>query len=148
MNVTTSVQRRSEIVVKVLPCRQQLYDGLAISASFVCLVHCLALPVLIMLLPTLAAFLTMPESFHVWALAVSVPVSLLALSAGYRRHGAVSPLFIVLPGLVLLALGALTPSSEWMETALTVPGALLLAIGHGLNWHALRHASQNRKGGA
>lgn len=87
----------------------------------------------------------MPEPFHVWVLGVSVPISLLALSAGYRRHGVARPAFIVLPGLVLLTLGALTPSSEWMETALTVPGALLLAVGHGLNWHMLRHGTQKRK---
>ena len=134
-----SVQSRFENAMKVLSSKQQIFDGLAITASFACLVHCLALPLLILLLPALAAFFVLPASLHVWALVFAGPVSLLALSAGFRRHRAASPLLIVLPGLVLMAIGALATSSEWMETAFTVPGTFLLAIGHALNWRRLRH---------
>ena len=134
--------------MKLLSSRQPLLDGLAIGASFACLIHCLALPLLIMLLPALGAFLVVPEAFHVWALAFAAPVSLVALSAGYRHHRAAAPLFIALPGLAQMAIGALATSSEWMETAFTVPGVLLLAIGHALNWQGLRLASQSRKAGA
>ena len=125
----------------IIPARQQLFDGLAIGASGLCLVHCLVLPLLIILLPTLAAFLAVPESFHVWALAFAVPTSGLALASGYRRHHWLRPTLVALPGLILLALGALVAPTGWMETSLTVPGAILLAIGHALNWRALRHAS-------
>ncbi|MCP1471240.1 hypothetical protein J3E64_002944 [Sphingobium sp. OAS761] len=130
--------------MKALSSRQQLFDGLAIGASFICLIHCLALPLLIMLLPALAAYMVVPDSFHVWALVFAAPVSLLALSAGYRRHRGANPLLIALPGLALMAIGALAAPSQWMETALTVPGVLLLAIGHALNWHKLRLAGQIR----
>lgn len=125
----------------IIPARQQLFDGLAIGASGLCLVHCLVLPVLIILLPTLAAFLAVPESFHVWALVFAIPTSMLALASGYRRHHWLRPTLMALPGLILLALGALIAPTEWMETSLTVPGAILLAIGHALNWRALRHAN-------
>ena len=47
---------------------QRLFDGIAIGASILCMIHCLVLPVLIVLLPTLAAFFMMPEDFHVWVL--------------------------------------------------------------------------------
>ena len=47
---------------------------------------------------------------------------------------------------VLLALGALVALSESMETALTVVGALLLAIGHALNWHGLRQSGVRATG--
>lgn len=134
--------------MKVSSPRQQLFDGLSIGASFICLIHCLALPLLIMLLPALSAFLVVPESFHVWALVFAAPISLLALSVGYRHHRAASPLLIALPGLALMAIGALTTSSQWMETVLTVPGVLLLAIGHALNWQRLPLAGQSRKAGA
>lgn len=118
--------------------RQNLGDGLAIGASFLCLVHCLMLPVLIVLLPTLGAFLAVPEQFHVWALAFTVPTSALALVAGYRRHGWLTPLLCVAPALVLLATGALLAKSELAETVWTVLGATLLSLGHVLNWRALR----------
>ena len=121
--------------------RQQLYDGVAIGASLLCLIHCLALPAVVLLLPTLGVFLAVPEEFHLWALGVAVPTSILALTTGYRRHRWLTPTLIVAPGIILLALGALVAPSEWLETALTVPGAILLALGHALNWRALRHAA-------
>ena len=121
--------------------RQRVFDGLAIGASMLCLVHCLVLPVVIVLLPALAAFLAVPEAFHLWALAFAVPSSALALTAGYRRHHWSRPIMIVVPGIALLAFGALAAPTEAAETWLTVPGALLLAIGHALNWRAMRHAT-------
>lgn len=125
---------------------QRLYDGVAIGASILCLIHCLVLPLLIVLLPTLAAFLAFPESFHLWALALAVPTSVLALTTGYRRHRRILPTAVALPGLVLLALGALLAPTDAMETMLSVAGALLLALGHGLNWKALHKSGAPKKG--
>lgn len=119
--------------------RQRVLDGLAIGASALCLIHCLLLPALIVLLPMLAGYLALPEQFHVAALAFAVPTSAIALSLGYRRHHKRAAILIVLPGIALLALGAFVAPSESIETALTVPGATLLAIGHALNWRAMRH---------
>lgn len=92
--------------------RQRYYDGAAIGASVLCLIHCLLLPVLIILLPTLAAFLTVPEAFHLWALAFAVPTSALALGSAYGHYRRVKPALIVIPGIVLLALGALVAPTE------------------------------------
>ncbi|AJP70688.1 MerC family mercury resistance protein [Sphingomonas hengshuiensis] len=119
--------------------RQYLYDALALGLSLLCLVHCLVLPMLILLLPVLAAYLAVPEQFHLWALALAIPASTIALAAGYRRHRQSRPAKIVVPGIALLAFGALAAPTEAMEAALTVPGALALALGHALNWRALRH---------
>jgi len=121
--------------------RQRLFDGLAIGASGLCLIHCLVLPAILVLAPTLAAFLAVPEEFHLWALGIAVPTSAIALFFGYRRHRTTLPALIVLPGIALLSLGALAAPEEWMETLLTVAGALLLAFGHALNWRAMNHQS-------
>ena len=120
----------------VIAVRQKVLDCVAIGASTVCLVHCLLLPALILLLPTLAAYLTFPESFHLGAVIFAVPTSILALAAGYRHHRRAAPLLIVLPGVAFLALGAVVASEEWTETALTVVGATVLAFGHVFNWRA------------
>jgi MerC mercury resistance protein len=131
----------AEIEMTVRLQSQQIYDGLAIGGSLLCLAHCLLLPALIVLLPTLAAFLAVPEVFHLWALAFAVPTSALALAAGHRRHRSLMPFLIVAPGVLLLTLGALVAEAEWVETSLTVVGATLLSIGHALNWLALRRAA-------
>ena len=114
---------------------------MAIGASTFCLVHCLALPVLILLVPTLASFLALPENFHSMALAFAVPTSLFALTAGYRRHRWAMPAMIVAPGIKLLALGALAAPTPSIETLLSGFGALLLAVGHAINWRALGRRS-------
>lgn len=128
--------------------KERLWDGLAIGASTICLVHCLALPVLFLLVPTLATFLAFPESFHMMALFFAIPTSLLALAGGYRRHRWLLPAMMVAPGLLLLALGALAAPTAWAETLLTVIGALFLAVGHALNWRALGQRAGEQQQGA
>ncbi|NJC34679.1 hypothetical protein GGR88_002193 [Sphingomonas jejuensis] len=126
---------------------QHLFDSLAIGASFLCLVHCLVLPILIVLLPALAAFLTVPAGFHLAAFAFAVPASAVALWVGFRRHRRSAPAVFILPGLLLLALALVAAPTALVETILTVAGALLLSVGHALNWRLeQRSAAMARTG--
>ena len=109
-------------------------ERVAASASAVCLVHCVGLPLLLAALPALAAVVAMPESFHVWVLAFAVPASGIALLFGYRSHRARLPLLVGGSGLALLALGALVQLGGPFETSVTVIGSLTLAISHVMNW--------------
>lgn len=121
--------------------RQRLFDGFAIGTSALCLVHCVVLPALLLLVPALTAVLALPESFHVGMLAFAVPTSILATAIGYRRHRWSVPALIVVPGILLLALGALAAPERWIETLLTIVGAVLIVSGHVLNWRAVQHAA-------
>lgn len=108
-------------------------EAAAASASILCLVHCLALP-LLLLLPGILGLWFLSESFHIAAFAFIVPSALAAFMLGYRRHHALTPALCGMAGIILLA-GALVPGiSEIAETGLTVVGSLLLLAGHGLNW--------------
>lgn len=118
--------------------RQETLDVIAVAASALCLVHCLLLPALLVLVPTLTAFVAVPETFHTAALIFAVPTSTLAIAAGLRRHRQLAPTLLVFPGLALLAAGALAAETQWAETSMTVAGALLLSAGHALNWRSLR----------
>lgn len=111
----------------------------ALGASALCLVHCLALPLLLAALPAFSTVLAIPESFHVWILAFAIPSSAIALYSGRTRHGATYPAVLGVAGLVLLAVGALPLASTRWDTIVTVPGSLLLAAAHLTNWR-LRHA--------
>ncbi|WP_066681603.1 MerC domain-containing protein [Sphingomonas sp. CCH9-E2] len=110
------------------------FDGLAVGASVLCLIHCLALPIVIAALPALAARLDLGEGFHLGVLAFALPVSAVALGEGWRRHRGLTPLFVGAAGLVLLAAGL--AFEEWVavETGVTVAGSLLLAGAHVANW--------------
>lgn len=112
---------------------QNWLDGVAVGASAACLVHCLALPLLIAALPVLAGMLAIGEGLHAIIFAAAVPTSALALFAGHRRHGQLTPVAGSALGLTLLASGLLA-GRPLAETALTVAGSLLLASAHLMNW--------------
>jgi hypothetical protein len=122
--------------------RAAMFDGLAAASAILCLVHCLMLPVAVLLLPTMAAVLIVPEAFHTLALTMAVPTSGLALAIGFRRHRWTRPAAIVVPGLLLMAAAlAWAPTDAW-ERAFTVLGSALLVAGHMLNWAALQRRTR------
>ena len=111
----------------------------AFGASFLCLVHCLALPLALAALPALASVFPLPETFHVWMIAFAVPTSMIALLSGRAHHHAAAPLRTGSAGLILIAAGALVFGESVWETPFTVAGSLMLAGAHLGNW-CLRHA--------
>ncbi|MFL9842664.1 MerC domain-containing protein [Sphingomonas sp. ST-64] len=110
------------------------FDGLAVGASALCLAHCLVLPLLIAVLPAVAGRLDLGEGFHFGVLAFAVPTSAFALIEGWRRHRGMTPLFVGVMGLVLLAAGLAFEDWAAVETGVTVAGSLLLAGAHVANW--------------
>lgn len=61
-------------------------DSFAISMSVICAVHCLVTPFLVAVLPVLASTFWVHESFHLWMLALVVPLAILSLYLGCRKH--------------------------------------------------------------
>ncbi|TIX51677.1 MerC domain-containing protein [Alteraurantiacibacter aquimixticola] len=113
-------------------------DGIAIAASVACMIHCLALPVLIALLPAWTSWLDLPESFHFWFLLAALPFSLLILWRTARRGGRRRPLVLGSMGLALMAIGVVMlghPAEPWIAST----GAILLASAHVLNWRGRGH---------
>jgi len=111
---------------------KNLLDGLAIGASLTCMVHCLALPILIALLPAWSAWLDMPEAIHVWALAFTAPFSLAVLLRAARFRPGYPPLWLAALGLSLMGL-ALLVGGKLVEPIVTSLGAILLAAAHVMN---------------
>lgn len=119
-------------------------EGMAVSASLLCLIHCLALPFLLLLLPGVLGLFVGSPAFHGVALAVALPAALIALQHGYRQHRAPLPVILGISGSVCLVTALLPVMSEGAEATLTVAGSLMLVAGHALNWRlrkcARRHA--------
>lgn len=128
-------------MLKWIATKQGWLDHFAVGASLLCLVHCLALPILIAALPVLAQAFDLGEGFHLLILAAAIPTSAIALAAGHRRHGALVPVLVGVVGLVLMAAGAVFVSRAAAETALTVAGSLLLAGAHIANWRLRTRAT-------
>lgn len=110
------------------------FDGFAVGASALCLVHCLGLPLLIAVLPAIANRIDPGEGFHLIVLLFAIPTSAFALIEGWRRHRGVAPLFVGGTGLALMAMGLAFENWVAVETGVTVAGSLLLAGAHVANW--------------
>ena len=112
---------------------RQLLDRFAIGMSLLCLLHCLALPLLLVLVPSLSALGVADERFHQVLVFLVLPTSLVALYLGCRRHRRRSALFWGLTGVTVLVLAAVFGHDvlgEIGERIMTVVGALMVALGH------------------
>ena len=69
-----------------IPNVQRAADLFAVSSSGLCMIHCLATPVLLIFLPVLGASVLSGDEFHAAILWFILPTSLLALTLGCRRH--------------------------------------------------------------
>jgi MerC mercury resistance protein len=105
-------------------------DGMAIGASLLCLLHCLALPLIIFMLPLVGALLSDSEWFHPTVLVFAIPTSLYALWSGFRAHCQPRSLILGVVGLSCLILGLWLEHISAADTVLTVAGSMLLATGH------------------
>ncbi|MFK7861522.1 MAG: MerC domain-containing protein [Granulosicoccus sp.] len=114
-----------------------LGDKLSISLSFLCVVHCLATPVLLVMLPTAFAMHLEGEGFHLFLSAVVIPLSTATLFMGCRQHRTWG--IIVVGGLGVAALGLAAVYGhdllgETGEKAATVLAACIIASAHVWNY--------------
>ncbi len=118
----------------------RLFDFAAISLSGLCLLHCLALPVLAAFLPLLAVWAE-AEWVHAAFVAFALPLTGTALWRAHRQRPLPLGLIVLaVGGLTGLLLGALPWSAESLEVPLTVTGGLMLASAHLWNWKRRPHA--------
>ncbi len=83
-------------------------DKLGITASFACVIHCLVAPFLLLLLPTLGSVWADPWVHWVLA-ALVLPLALLVIYRGYRRHGRRWVIVAALCGVALVMAGLIAP---------------------------------------
>lgn len=112
-------------------------DRVGIVMSTVCIVHCLAMPLIAVLLPLAAA---LEGQTHAALAAGVVLAAMAAFVPGYRSHGKVWIVTLAAAGasaiispLVFEALEA-----EVLEQALIVPGAIVLIAAHAANVYFCR----------
>ena len=121
-------------------------DTLAISLSFLCVVHCLFIPSFIILAPNLLAFSFNNELIHYLILVLAIPISLYALISGYKVHKKISFLFLGLLGLSILLLAVIYGEiifGEFGEKGLTLLGSIIVVFSHFKNLKVCRELDCN-----
>ncbi len=112
------------------------WDSLGITVASLCLVHCLATSVLLVLFASVGGILLNP-AIHEIGLVLAIVFGLLALGKGLWDHGFVMPASIGALGIGIMA-GALTLPHGGIEIFYTILGVGILALGHDLNHRAAR----------
>jgi len=109
-------------------------DGAAVGLSALCLIHCLALPLLVAGLPFLAQF--SEGHLHSQMLVVVLPLSIVALGLGYRHHRNSKIVLGGVVGMLTLVVGATVAHTQLglsADRVFTITGALTLATAHFYN---------------
>lgn len=117
------------------------WDRIGLTMSGICLVHCLFLPIFVATLPLWPMAASLHDWLHPVFALLLIPITLLAMRSGLRKHGQKSPALLLGIGLLVILSAALwghaTPGFA-AESALTLAGSGLLISGHWRNWRADR----------
>ena len=111
-------------------------DKFAMSFSAICLIHCLFAPSLIILSYSSLALTIESELIHKIILLLTVPVSIFAISLGYKNHPNNSIIYTGIAGLTILISALLIGDSigENAELVLTMIGSLMVIYCHYRNY--------------
>ncbi len=116
-------------------------DRLAIALSAICLAHCLAVTLLVAVLPLAAARFGGDAHFHWLMLWAVLPTSVLGFYLGFHGHGRPEIAGCGFVGMGLLAIAAVTGHDNWpeyLEVIVSVVGSLILAGAHWTNFMEVR----------
>ena len=112
-------------------------DKVAATLSILCALHCLFMPAFLIVSTGIFALSMDNEIIHYAILFVAIPISLFALSRGYKNHKTKNLFFIGITGILILVAAIMLPDSayqEQLEKALTVLGSILVVYAHYKNY--------------
>lgn len=104
---------------------RSILDRLGAVGSLLCAMHCALLPLVIAALPSLGVAAWLGDGFERGFVLFATMLGLFSVVWGYRRHGAVRALGLLLPGLATLWIGVLY---DPLHHAL-VPHAIAMTFG-------------------
>ena len=121
--------------------RRKYLDTAAVLLSGVCMLHCLALPIILTILPVMNVSLLDEKTFHLVMMVFILPVSVIALSIGCRQHKDKLTIILGTIGLLVLTVTAVFGHSLFGltgERLVTSVGGLILASAHIQNYRCCR----------
>ena len=104
---------------------RRLLDRIGATGSIVCAIHCALLPIAIAVLPSIGIAVWLGDGFEQAFVLFATVLGLFSVVWGYRRHGAIRALGLLVPGLAALWAGVLYAP---LHHAL-VPHAVAMTLG-------------------
>ena len=130
--------------------RWQVADRIGAMASFLCALHCAALPFVLALLPFVGLGFLADHRFERGFVLFACVLAAVALGRGFSRNRISLPLLLAAPGVALLLLGVtwMSGSAVLAHSVLVTCGGLLLASAHFFNLRSERRAQGAHRHGA
>ncbi len=121
----------------------QLLDKAGVAASWVCAVHCLALPFLVGVLPLVGLSFLLEEATERVFIGISVIIAVLGLLPAYfREHGKLRSIFLAAAGIGLITLTHfLFEENLTAKIVFLIAGAGLISAAHLLNRRLCRECA-------
>lgn len=116
-------------------------DRWGIALSFLCLIHCVATPLILLSLPIMARYYLAHPWFHLVLALVIIPVGGLAFVRGYRHHKRSGIVALGLTGLVIITVAPFLVHAlkyNLNEPLLMILGSVALITAHLRNQKACR----------
>lgn len=119
-------------------------------ASFLCAIHCAALPFVLSVLPFIGLSFLADHRFERGFVLFASALALFALGNGFRRHHRPLPLLLALPGLCLLVFGVTYAEgiSIMVHSVMVTCGGMLVAAAHFVNLRIDRQSNHAHHGHA
>jgi MerC mercury resistance protein len=107
-------------------------DRFGATASFLCAVHCAALPLVIAALPAIGLGFLANHRFERGFIAFASVLALSTLIMGFRRHRQFRAFWFLVPGILLLTAGIIVDfeQSATLHAVLVSIGGTLVAVSH------------------
>ena len=124
--------------VAEVPIRLSIWDRAGIWLSGICMVHCLALPLLLVTLPLWPALAPAHDWIHPIFAALLIITTLPAAYAAWRRHASPQIARLLLSGLGIVMVAMILGEFRgvYVEDGATLIGSALLIAGHWKNGRA------------
>lgn len=119
-------------------------DRIAVALSGLCIVHCLAIPMLLVSGHFLGGIVSSDEHFHELLLLLLLPVSVIAFGVGYRRHEQRGVVYRGAFGMLVVTLAATVGHAVLdpvAESALNIVGSVILILAHRDNVRLARQSA-------
>jgi hypothetical protein len=114
--------------------KHQTIDRIGFMASAMCAVHCLAMPVVMVLLPYAGMIYLEDENFEKGFIILSCFLGLTSICFGINKHKRVWPLLPLSLGIIFLMVGLDHHHHDNVGAIRNFFGGLCIAVSHLINW--------------
>lgn len=114
------------------------FDRVGASLSFLCAIHCAAMPLLLAYLSMTGFGFLLNETYETVFIYFSIALASLTLTTGYHYHHDKRIFVALLSGIGMIILSRHVTGI--LEPIIAVPGALMIASSHLFSQHLIRHA--------